>query len=87
MTRFFFDLHDNIGHVVDEEGREFPSLEAARQEAVKGVRSIISAEVGEGVLDLTGTMVVRDADGTDVLVVPFEEVLSIMGRWTAPGSP
>ncbi|WP_114952039.1 DUF6894 family protein [Sphingosinicella terrae] len=86
MPHFFFDLHNGLGLVSNEEGRELPDLETARREAIKGIRSIISAEVEKGELDLTGRLVVRDGDGAETLVIPFHESLTIVGRWTAPAA-
>ena len=84
MPRYHFDLHDGAGLVIDEEGRELPDLAAVRREAVKGIRSVISAEVGRGSLDLTGRLVVRDGSGAEALVMTFDEALAITGSWTAP---
>ena len=77
MPRFHFDLYDRLGSMPDEEGRDLRDLEAARSEALKGVRSVIAAEVERGLLDLTGRMVVRDGDGT-VLTLAFHEALTIV---------
>jgi hypothetical protein len=84
VPRYHFDLHDGAGLVIDEEGRELPDLAAVRREAVKGIRSVISAEVGRGSLDLTGRLVVRDGSGAEALVMTFDEALAITGSWTAP---
>ena len=48
MPRFFFHVHEAFGSTLDEDGRELPNLETARSEAVKGVRSILSAELADG---------------------------------------
>lgn len=84
VPRFHFDLYDRLGSMPDEEGRDLRDLDAARSEALKGVRSVIAAEVERGLLDLTGKMVVRDGDGT-VLTLAFHEALTINGLWNAPG--
>jgi hypothetical protein len=84
MPRYHFDLHDGVGLVLDEEGRELPDLAAVRREAVKGIRSVVSAEVGRGSLDLTGRLVVRDGGAAEVLAMTFDEALSIVGSWSPP---
>jgi hypothetical protein len=84
VPRYHFDLHDGAGLVVDEEGRELPDLAAVRREAVKGIRSVVSAEVERGTLDLTGRLVVRDGGGAEVLVMTFDEALAIAGSWSPP---
>jgi len=86
MPHFHFDLHNGDGLVSDEEGRELPDMDVVRREALKGIRSVLSAEVEKGWLDLTGSMTIRDGSGAEVLVIPFAEALSIKGRWLPPGA-
>ena len=84
MPRYHFDVQNGAGHVVDEEGRELANLAVARKEAIKGIRSLISAEVEKGSLDLTGQMTVRAATGRTLILLRFDEAVSITGRWSAP---
>ena len=84
MPRYHFDVQNGADLVLDEEGRELANLEAARREAIKGIRSLISAEVEKGSLDLTGQLTLRDATGRTVILLRFEEAVSITGRWLAP---
>jgi hypothetical protein len=84
VPRFYFDLHNGIGLVADEGGRELANLEVVRREALKGIRSVIAAEVVKGKLDLTGKITVHDGNGGEVLIIAFDEALSITGRWIPP---
>ena len=84
MPRYHFDVQNGADLVLDEEGRELANLEVARREAIKGIRSLISAEVEKGSLDLTGQLTLRDATGRTVILLRFEEAVSITGRWLAP---
>lgn len=84
VPRYHFDIQDASGLVLDEEGRELANLEVARREAIKGIRSLISAEVEKGILDLTGQLTLRDAIGRTIILLRFEEAVSIKGRWFAP---
>ncbi len=77
-------FHNGAGFVADEEGRELQDLEAVRREALKGIRSVIAAEVEKGRLDLTGKMTIHDGDHAEVLVILFDEALAISGRWIPP---
>jgi hypothetical protein len=61
----------------DPDGREFPDLAAARVEAIKGVRSIISFEVLDGLIDLTGRIEVADSEGRVVLSIPYLEAVGL----------
>ena len=84
MPRYHFDVQGRTGLVLDEEGRELADLEVARREALKGIRSLISADVEKGVLDLTGQLTLRDGTGGTVLLLRFEEAVTITGAWLAP---
>ena len=84
MPRYHFDVQNGAGLVLDDEGRELPNLEVARKEAIKGIRSLISAEVEKGSLDLTGRLTVRDGAARTVILLRFDEAVSITGRWSAP---
>jgi hypothetical protein len=77
MPRFYFNLHNGLGFAPDEEGRELSNLEHALEEAVKGARSLLSADVLDGQLDLGGRIEVMDGQGELVSVVQFKNVLHI----------
>ncbi len=78
MPRYRFNIHNGIGFVEDEEGRDLPDLDAARAEAVKGIRSILTEDVDQGRMDLCGRIEVVDDSGQSVLVIPFEEAVRIL---------
>jgi hypothetical protein len=73
MSRFFFHLHNGIGLIQDEYGRELPDLARVRAEAVKGIRSVVGDEVLNGRIDLRGRIEVVDEEGKVVATVTFEE--------------
>ena len=77
MPRYFFHVRNGIGDAEDEEGRELPSVEAARREAIKGARSIISDEVKQGLIDLRGEITVTDEDGAALIRLGFEEAVEL----------
>jgi hypothetical protein len=65
VTRYFFDIRDGQDLLLDEEGMEFPDLEAAFREAARSLADISSKgsrNVGAGM-----AVVVRDDNGTVVL--------------------
>lgn len=80
MPRFFFDVHNRIGLIADEEGRELADVEVARAEALKGARSIIADEVLQGQLDLDGRIDVADADGSLLFSISFAEAAGTAKR-------
>lgn len=78
MTRYFLNLHNRIGFVPDEEGRDFADLAAATADAVDGIRSLLAEEVRKGELDLGGRLEIADVSGQIVCVVQFAEAVRIM---------
>jgi hypothetical protein len=77
MARFFLHLYNAIGEARDPEGQELPDLEAARQSALAGVRSIISSEAREGRIDLRGRVEIVGEQGATLLVVSFEDAFEL----------
>lgn len=77
MARFFFHVHNGVGVIDDEDGRELPDLGRVREEAIKGIRSIVSDEALKGCIDLRGRIEIADAAGMIVLTVSFEEAFEI----------
>jgi uncharacterized protein DUF6894 len=79
MPRYYLNIRNKISFTPDEEGCDLPNAEAARKEAVRGARSLMSAEIAdEGRLDLRGRIEVVDETGELVLIVPFREALEIV---------
>lgn len=77
MPRFYFHLYNQVGYVPDDEGQEAPDLDAARRRAIENIRSILSAEVAEGSLDLRGYIEIADAGGAVVATVRFAEAVEL----------
>jgi len=77
LPHFHFHVHDHLGLTHDSDGRELPDIEAARHEAVKGVRSILGDEVSRGLIDLRGRIEVADPDGKVLLAIPYMEAVSL----------
>jgi hypothetical protein len=83
MTRYHFNIRNGVGHIPDEDGRDLPDLEAARAEALEGIRSIVSEEARRGAIDLTGRIEITDDDGNLLSVVGYDEAIMLtMGRRT-----
>jgi len=77
MTRYFFNVRNGQGLTPDEEGRQFDGLDSARAAALADVRSMLSAEVLEGHLDIGGRIEIEDADHVRVLTVHFREAVAL----------
>jgi hypothetical protein len=77
VTRYHLNIRNGVGLVLDEEGREFVDLDAARADAIDGIRSVISEEARSGLLDLTGRIEITDGDGHLLCLVGYEEAMDL----------
>jgi hypothetical protein len=84
MPRFYLHIVDSYGRAPDEEGLEFDSAREAREEAVKGARSLLIGELEQGRLDLRGRIEVADDRQGVVDMVQFADVVEIV-RGPLPG--
>ncbi|MBY3044221.1 DUF6894 family protein [Rhizobium leguminosarum] len=75
MPRYFFNL---VGSetVTDIEGSELDSLEAAREEAIKDARAIMSDAILAGHDVSERRVEIRDEEGTLLAEVPFSDAVS-----------
>jgi len=84
MPRYHFNIRNGSGFTIDEEGLDLFSETDARAQAIRGARSLMSAEVLEGMLDLNGQIEVTDDLNGAVLTVRFSDVVDVRkGEQTA----
>jgi hypothetical protein len=65
MPRFYFDFHDHGGTTINNDGEEFPSIEAAKKEAL--------AALGDSARDFArryseGRVLIRVRDGRSAVL-------------------
>ena len=77
MPHYYFHVANSMGFVRDEEGRELESIEAAREEGLNDIRSILSEEVRGGRLDLRGHISIADENGDVLKTLPFGEAVEL----------
>ena len=77
MPLYYFHVHNSVGFVEDEEGRELPGVAAARAEALKGIRSLIAEDVLRGHVDLRGKLEVADEAGRILLTIAFADAVAV----------
>ncbi|MBC9033825.1 hypothetical protein IAG41_15625 [Sphingomonas sp. JC676] len=80
MQRYFFNVYNGTGLTEDLEGLELPDLEAARVQALSGIRSIIGEELASGLVDLNGRLEICDEAGSVLLSVPFSDAVELRTR-------
>ena len=77
MPRFFFDYRNGQGHLQrDDEGIEFPSLQAACDDAIQAAIDMQTDACCEGECPTDDAFEIRDESGQLVVMLPFREALS-----------
>jgi hypothetical protein len=77
MPHYFLHLYDRSGHLDDPEGSDFRDIESAYLTAVNSARCVMAEEVRHGSFDAAGSIAIADASGREVMVVRFDEAVSI----------
>jgi hypothetical protein len=76
MPRYFFNLYDDCV-LIDEEGAELPTVDAAWQRALHVAREMACQEVLEGKLTLSHRIEVEDEDRKPIVVIPFGDAVTV----------
>ena len=77
MPRYYFHVFNGSGETRDDEGVELPDLEAARLEALWGIRSMLRDEIASGSIDFAGKIQITDRDNRHLLDVPFPAAVEV----------
>ena len=78
MDRYFFDVYNSGGHVLDEDGQLFKSRESASTEALRILHDVARDEMPDKEL-VKITVKVRGENGAQV----FEASLILTSGWSA----
>jgi hypothetical protein len=78
MGRYFFDVYNSDGQVLDEEGQAFSSRDRARLEAIRILHDVARDEMPDRDL-VKLTVKVRGENGAQV----FEASLILTAGWSA----
>ena len=77
MPRFYFHLYNAV-NIRDDDGRELPTLEAAKAEATQACRAIMADDLrNEGQITLSHRIEIQGDDGATQLVLPFRACVEI----------
>ena len=77
MPQFFLHIHDDDEFIEDPEGRVYPDLNAAREEAKEAAREILADKVRRGV-EIDGQRIdITDEKGSTVATVKFRDQLRL----------
>ena len=77
MGHFFFHVFNGHGHLPDHEGQELADQAAAREIAIDSVRSMVAEDARRGVVDLSGSITVRDETGKDLFTLTYMEAFEL----------
>jgi hypothetical protein len=90
MPLFYLHLRCEGEFIRDDEGCEYCDLAAAKEEAVRSARSIMSAEVLQGRLCRDQEILIHDADDVHLATVLFADTVEVeplgVGSVQASGS-
>lgn len=78
MPRYFFHLYNDL-IVMDEEGQEFPDLDAARANGAKEAREMMVETVTEGRINFSHRIDIADESGAVVASVSFGDAVRVEG--------
>ena len=79
MPHYYLNLHNVHVDAPDDEGQDLPDLDAARQQAIEGIRDFIGHEALSGKLDLRGRIVITDAGRATLETISFADAFTIHG--------
>jgi hypothetical protein len=76
MSRYFLHLRYADQSVVeDPEGLDLPSLQAAQEEALQGIRDLVAADIRGGREVTLAAIVIADNQGRQLAIVPVRAAL------------
>jgi hypothetical protein len=81
MPRYFFHVRDGDSYSPDIEGQELPSLEAARQEAIRANREILGEKLLHGGSLNSRQLQIADESGAVLLTLETDDVLRKDGHY------
>jgi hypothetical protein len=78
MRSFFLHIRDGDRLIHDPDGSFLHDLEAARREAIESARELMAAGiVSDGRIGIERSILICDASGTALLVLPFREAIAL----------
>jgi hypothetical protein len=71
-------LRDGTEQLLDPEGLEFASVDAARKATLVAARDLMTGDIREGVIDFRFRIDLEDDRGEIVYTLPFKHAVSII---------
>jgi hypothetical protein len=79
MPRFFLHICNGMGFAEDEEGIDLPTVDAARQAAIAGLRDLMAGEMKEGQLNQASFIEIVNEAGELQMIVSFQDAVHVTG--------
>lgn len=77
VPRYFLHICNGNGFTEDEQGQELPNADAARNEAIRGLRDISAAELKRGEMNLGSFIEIEDEAGRLIMTVDFHDAVRV----------
>jgi hypothetical protein len=71
-------LRDGTEQLLDPEGLEFASLDAARKATLVAARDLMTGDIRDGVIDFRFRIDVEDEAGEIIYTLPFKHAVNII---------
>lgn len=86
MPRYFLHVCNGMGFVEDSEGVQLPSLSAARQKAIEGLRDLMAGEMKEGQLNQASFVEIADKADRLLAIVSFSDAVKVSSSDCQPST-
>lgn len=77
VPTFYFHVCDGGGFFEDEEGRDLPGVEAAKAEAVRGLRDLMAGALQAGELNLASFIELEDENHHLIATVLVQDAIRL----------
>ena len=77
MPHYHLNIYNGHGDTPDAEGHDYADQAAARDQAIAGIRSMLSEEALTGAIDLCGRIEIVTDDGAIIAIIPFTDAVAI----------
>lgn len=77
MPHFYLHLCNGTGFTEDQEGSEHADLDAARTEALAGLREVMASELKRGELNMGSFVEIEDENHKLLTIVSFNEAVAV----------
>jgi hypothetical protein len=77
MPLFYLHIRQGDGRILeDPDGSDVPDINAARAEAIEGIRDLLAAAIKRGDDDvLNESIIITDNAGRELMTIPYVEAL------------